>query len=326
MKTHRLGGLFACIAAVCLALAAPAHAQPRYPDRPIKVVLAVSAGASSDIAMRLIATAMGNDLQQPLVIENRPGAGGVLAAVAVAKAPADGYTLGLVTNSHVINPAVIRNIPYDTLGDFTPITLMAQGGMVLLAHPSLGVQSFKTLTALAKAQPGKLSYGSSGNGSLLHLYTAQIERDAGIELNHIPYKGLTAMVQDLVGGQIQIGMAALPATASFIQSGQLKPLAVTSKARMPGLPNVPTLAESGLPGYDNNGWLVLVGPKGLPPAIVARLHAAVQAALADPRVREGLAKASMDPTGASPEETARVLQADLERHMATAARIGLKPD
>jgi tripartite-type tricarboxylate transporter receptor subunit TctC len=301
-------------------------AEAAYPDRPVKVILAVGAGASADIAMRVIAAAMSAQLRQPLVIENRPGAGGVLAASAISRAPADGYTIGLVTNSHVINPAVVKNLPYDTLRDFTPISLLAEGGLVLLATSSLRVQSFRDLVALAAKRPGALTYGSSGSGGLLHLYTAQIEHDAGIQLRHIPYKGLPPMVQDLVAGRVDIGMAALPATAAFIQSGQLNPLAVTSGSRMTSLPNVPTLAESGLPGYDNNGWMILLGPKGLPPGVVARLHAAVKVALADPKVLEALSRASMDPAGTTPEETARVLRADMDRHMATAARIGLKPE
>lgn len=309
-----------------LLAASAASAQSKYPDRPIKVVMAVSAGASADLTMRVIAEAMGRQLQQPLVLDNRAGAGGVIAAVAVGKAPADGYTIGLITNSHVINPAVVKNLPFDSLRDFTPITLLAQGGMVLLANSSLQVQSFPELVALAKSKPDELTYGSSGSGGLLHLYTAQIEHDAGIRLRHIPYKGLTPMVQDLVGGQVNIGMAALPATMGFIENGKLKPLAVTSRARMAGLPNVPTLAEAGLPGYENNGWMILVGPKGLPDDVIASLHAAAKAALADPKVVETLAKASMDPVGSSPDQTARVLRTDLERHMSTAKRVGLKPE
>lgn len=325
---HRRRGAWALglVALLVLPLAGSAHAQAKYPERPVKVVMAASAGSSSDLAMRVIAEAMSRQLRQPLVIENRPGAGGVLAASAVSQSPADGYTLGLITNSHVINPAVIKNLPFDTLRDFTPITLLNQGGMVLLANAALPVHNFADLVALARKRPGFVTYGSSGSGGLLHLYTAQLEHDAGIELRHIPYKGLTPMVQDLVAGQIDIGMAALPATATFIASGRLKPLAVTSKARLPALPNVPTLAEAGVPGYDNNGWMVLVGPKGLAGTTVATLYAAAKAALADPKVAETLTKASMDPVGSTPEETARLLQSDLERHLATARRVGVKPE
>lgn len=316
-----LGGIVAALLSSTVALA-----QSKYPDRPIKVILAVGAGASSDIAMRIIAESMSKNLNQPLVMDNRPGAGGVLAASAISKSPADGYTIGLITNSHVINPAVIKNLPYDSLRDFTPITLLAQGGMVLLANASVQVQTLPELVARAKKAPGKLTYGSSGSGGLLHLYTAQMESDAGIQLHHIPYKGLPQMIQDLVAGQVDIGMAALPASVGFIESGKLKPLAVTSKARMTGLPNVPTMAEAGVPGYENNGWMVLVGPKGLPGDVVARLHGAAKAALADPKVVEALSRSAMDPVASSPEETARTLQSDLERHLATAKRIGLQPE
>jgi tripartite-type tricarboxylate transporter receptor subunit TctC len=301
-------------------------AQTRYPAQPIKVIMAVAPGASSDLAMRVIGEAMSRQLGQALVLDNRPGAGGVLAAAALSKAPADGYTIGLITNSHLINPAVIKNLPFDTLQDFAPITLLTQGGMVLLANPSLRVETFPELVALAKKRPNQITYGSSGVGSLLHLYTAQIEHDAGIELRHIPYKGLTPMVQDLVGGLVEVGMAALPATTAFIESGKLKPLAVTSKTRMPSLPNVPTLAEAGLAGYDNNGWMILVGPKALPREVAVRLRTAAKAALAEPKVMEALAKSSMNPVGATPEETARVLQTDMQKYMSTARRIGLKPE
>lgn len=311
-----------------LALSALAHAQEpvtAWPSRPVKVLLTVSAGSSSDIAMRMIGQAMSSRLGQPLVMENRPGAGGVLGATAVARSAPDGYTLGLITTSHVINPAVVKDIPYDSLKDFTPISLLASGGMVLLANAATPYRSVQDLVAAAKSHPKQIAYGSSGNGGLLHLYTAQIEHQAGIELLHVPYKGLTPMVQDLVGGQVQVGIAALPAAQAFLGSGQLRALAVTSKTRMSALPNVPSLAEIGFPGYDSTGWMVLVAPAGLPTAMQSRLHAAVKGALADPKVAEALAQASMDAVGASPADTVKFLRAESDKHLSTAAKIGLKP-
>jgi tripartite-type tricarboxylate transporter receptor subunit TctC len=316
--------------AMALALAAvvplASHAQqPAWPNRPIKMIAPVSAGSSIDIVMRSVVQAMSVHLGQPIVIENRTGASGVIGTTVIARAPADGYTLGVVSINHVINPAAMKDIPYDTLKDFTPISTVASGGMVLLAHPSLNVRTWQEFLEAAKKAPGQITYGSSGNGGLLHLFTAQVEHQAGIDLRHIPFNGLAPMMQNLTGGHVQVGMAALPAAQPFIASGQLRVLAVTSRSRMSAVPQIPSLSELGLSGYDSTGWMALVGPAGLPAAIQNRVHDALKLAMADPKVAETVAAAGMEAIASTPEQAARFMRTESEKHLASALRVGLKP-
>jgi len=286
-----------------------AHAQD-YPSRPVRIVVPFAPGGPNDIIVRVVAQKLTEAWGQPVVVENRPGAGGNIGTDFVAKAAPDGYTLLSVgPGSLIINP-LFGKVPYDTARDFAPVTLMARAPNALVAHPSLPARSVKELIALARSQPGRINYGSGGNGSTPHLAGALFAAMAGIALTHVPYKGTAPATADLIGGQVQIAFLGIPTVLPHVKSGKLRILAVTGKHRSPELPGVSTVDEGGVPGYELSPWYGLLAPAGAPREIVARLAAEVTKIVRAAEIRDKLAVQGAEVAGGSPEEFAAVIQAD----------------
>ena len=290
-------------------IACAALAQP-YPSRPVRVVVPFAPGGPNDIIVRLLTPKLGETLGQAFVVENRAGAGGNIGTDYVAKSVADGYTLLSVgPGSLIINP-LIGKVGYDTERDFAPITLMARAPNALVAHPSLPARSVAELIALARSKPGAINYASGGNGSTPHLAAALFASMAGVELTHVPYKGTAPATADLVGGQVQIAFLGIPAVLPYAKSGRLRVLAVTGRRRSPELPDVPTVDESGVPGYEVSPWYGLLAPAATPGAIVERLALEATRIVRAPETREKLALAGAEAAGSTPAEFAAVIRAD----------------
>jgi tripartite-type tricarboxylate transporter receptor subunit TctC len=287
----------------------PAFAQD-YPSRPVRLVVPFAAGGPNDIIARLVGGRLSDALGQPIVVENRPGAGGNIGTDFVAKAPPDGYTLlSAGPGSLIINP-LLGSVPYDTARDFAPVSLMASAPNVLVVHPSLPARSVKELIELARARPRQLNYASGGPGSTPHLSGALFAVMAGIDIVHIPYKGTGPASADLLGGQVQMAFFGIPPLLPHIKSGKLRALAVTGKRRSPELPEVPTVDEAGLGGYEVSPWYGLLAPAGTPRAIVARLNAEVTRIVRGAEMREKLASQGAEPAGGTPEDYAAAIRAD----------------
>jgi len=300
------------------------QAQP-YPARPVRIIVPFPPGGTTVIVARLVAERLGATLGQPAVIENRAGAGGAIGAAEIARAAPDGYTLGLATvSTHGVNPAINPKLPYDALRDFTPISNLASVPNVVSAHPSMGITDLKGLIEKAKASPGKITYASAGNGSLSHMLGELFKSSTGIDLLHVPYKGVGPALNDTLGGQVNILFDNLPSSLPHIQSGKLRALAVASASRLEALPDVPTFAEAGVPQLNDPSWFGLVGPAKLPEPVLARVHDAVVKALAAPEVSERMRQAGAVPVGNTPAEFAAQIRAELERHRRVAAERGIR--
>ena len=298
---------------VLLLVAATVGAQT-YPNRPIRMIVPYAAGGASDVTGRIVAHRLGERLKQQLVVENRTGDGGGIGADVAAKAVPDGYTLLLASSSEIaMLPAVSRKLPYDPVRDLAPIALIGDVPLLLVAHPSLGVQNVNELIALAKAKPGTINYGSAGIGAISHLAMVFFNAVTGTKMVHVPYKGSVPATADLVAGHLQVGTPTLSAALPFERSGQLKVLAVTSARRWPSLPNVPTLAESGLPEYEVVLWTGMMAPAGTPPDIVALLYREIAQVLTLPDIKEALAKQGAEINSAGPDQFAAIIRADLAK-------------
>jgi tripartite-type tricarboxylate transporter receptor subunit TctC len=313
------------LGASALALtAAPALAQGS--EKAVRIILPISAGSGVDVIARAASPALGKAFAQPVVIENLPGAGGITGAAAVAKAAPDGTTLGLFSNNHVINPAVYKKLPFDAVNDFTPISVIGATPLVLVANKSLPARNVKELVALLKAKPDDYNMASSGNGTIIHLAGVLFLDQAGVQARHIPYKGTGPMVTDLVGGQVQFGVVALPAIQQHIRSGAVTAIGLCSATRSPAAPDIPTIAEQGLPDYDVEGWFAVVGPAKLPPAEVKRTHDAFARAFASPEVMEAMSKQGNVIKPSSPEEAARFFKSEAARYAALAKKSNVSLD
>jgi tripartite-type tricarboxylate transporter receptor subunit TctC len=298
--------------AALIAAAGPAFAQG-YPTRPITLIVPYAAGGGNDVMARIVADKMGAALGQPIVVENRGGAGGSIATRAVAHAAADGYTLGLGgTGTLAIDPSLYPNVGYDPRKDFAPIGLIATSALVVLVHPSVPAKTIPELIALAKKEPGKLAFASAGVGSGIHLGAELFASMAGIKLTHIPYKGSAPALTDLLGGHVQIYFSSLPPAIGLVQDGKVRALAVTGPERSKIFPGLPTVAETGLPGYAAVLHYGIVAPAGTPKPVVARLAAALRAAIASPDVATKIATDGAEIMGMTPEEYA----ADIDREEA----------
>ena len=284
-----------------------------YPARPIKIIVPFAPGGFTDVVARILQQQLSQSVGQPVVVENRPGAGSTIGADAVAKAKPDGYTLAMVSTTHVISPHLYKTLPYDPIRDFTPVMKLAEGPYVLVAHPSFAAKSVRELIALARAQPGKIDYASSGNGSAQHLVGALFSMMSGAKLNHVPYKGSNQAMQDVLGGQVPLSFVGMPNALPGLASGKLRALAVTTRKRSDDLPDVPTLDEAGVPGYDATVWLGLLAPPGTPRDVVLKLHAEIAKILSTAEARSLMRSAGVEVAVSSPEEFNALMQAELER-------------
>ena len=305
----------AVIAAVALAATA-AQAADNYPSRSVQMIIPFAAGGPTDIVGRIMSAKMGEILGQTFIVENKSGAGGNIGAEAVAKASPDGYTLLFATvSTNAINPGLYKHMPYDAVKDFTPVARVGVTPTLLLAHPSLPATDVKSLIALLKANPGKYNYGSSGLGSILHLCGEEFKAMAGgLDITHVPYKGSAPMDTDLMGGQIVMAFDATPTAMPLAQSGKLHAVGAGMLKRLAAMPDLPTLEEQGLKGFECYTWNSILAPAGTPKPIVDKLNAAANKALADPAVIDALTKTGVDPTpGSTPETTADFVKTELAK-------------
>ncbi|TPG21319.1 tripartite tricarboxylate transporter substrate binding protein [Variovorax guangxiensis] len=288
-----------------------AHAQAAYPSKPITIIVPFSAGGTTDILARVVGLYMGTDLGQPVVVDNRAGAGGNIGGQAAARATADGYTLFMGTvGTHAINQSLYKKMPFDPIKDFAPLSRVAMVPNLLVANPSQPYKNVKEMIAYAKAHPNKINFGSSGNGSSIHLSGELFKQMAGVDMQHVPYRGSAPAVSDLLGGQISVMFDNMPSAIPHVKGGKLRALAVTTAKRSPALPDVPTIAEAGVPGYEATSWFGLLAPAGTPAPIVAKLNASILKALADPEVKKKLAEQGAEPFGEKPEQFAAFIQAE----------------
>ena len=307
-EKHRL----AILASAVLLGTSSAGAQT-YPAKTVRMVVPFAAGGGVDVVGRLLAPKLTDAWKQQIVVENRAGGGSVIGTEVVARSAPDGYTLLLTAPPFTTNAALHPKLPYDSLQDFAPVTLVAVAPLIVVLHPSLPVRSIKDLVAVAKARPGQLSYGSSGNGGPQHLAGELFKSMAGVDLVHIPYKGAAPATVDLVGGQVQIGFSNMLTVLTFVKSGRLRPIAVTSAQRTAVIPELPTIAESGFPGYETTSWYGILVRAGTPPAVIATLNADMARALKLPEIRDRLATEGATVVASSPTAFAAFLQAEIER-------------
>jgi tripartite-type tricarboxylate transporter receptor subunit TctC len=307
-----------------LATAAPAGAQ--YPDKPIRLLLPFPAGGAVDLVARLVTAQMAEDLGRPFVIENRAGAGGVIATDATAKAAPDGYTLMLTTPNHTISAALNPKLPYDTERDLAPISIIAEIPELLVSHPSAPFDSLAGFVDYARRNPGKLNYASAGNGTLPHLTMELLLRRVGIEVAHIPYRGAAPAMTDLLAGQVQLKMDTYATARQLVAEGKLRALAFASRERSPLMPDVPTVAEMGLSGYEGILWMGMVAPAATPQAIIDKLAAAAQRAVRAPALAARLKRDGVEPVGGTPQAFAGQITKEIMewRSLAQAARISLE--
>lgn len=296
---------------VLLLGAAPVDAQ-QYPDKPVRIIVPTAPGGGSDLIGRVLAQKLTETLGQQFIVDNRGGAGTTIGSALVAKSPPDGYTLLLNHVSFAFNASYYRRLPYDTLKDFAPISLVATQPFLLVVHPSLPIKSVKELVVLAKRQPGRITYGSGGAGSGPHMAVELLKHAAAIDLLHVPYKGAGPAFADLMGGQIQMMIATMSLALPHASSGKVRPLAITSAQRHPAAPGLPTVAESGVPNYQFDVWYGLFAPAGTPPPIVQRLNETAAKILQSAEMREKLAGQGLRTTSNSPHEFATHLRREVE--------------
>jgi tripartite-type tricarboxylate transporter receptor subunit TctC len=303
------------IAAALVAASLPvlAAAQGTYPNKPVTLIVPFAPGGGSDVVARTIQPKLAEKLGQPVLVENKPGAAGIIATNHVAKAAPDGYTLFLSWDSHAINPVVTKDLPYDTFKDFAPVTLLVKLPLVLGAWGGLPANSVAEFVALAKQNPGKYNYASVGSGSSNRLHSENFHRLAGINVVHVPYKGGGPSVTAMLTGEVAYSFLSLPSFKSQFDAGRLKPLAVTSTKRMPDLPNVPTMIESGFPGFEAYAWIGIFAPAGTPEAVIQRLHRDFTATLADPETAKRLAAVGVEIVGSTPQELDRFARSEYDK-------------
>ncbi|MBP5991869.1 MAG: tripartite tricarboxylate transporter substrate binding protein [Piscinibacter sp.] len=303
----------ALVISLALAAASATGFAQTYPERPVKLVVPYAPGGSADIVARLIADEWGKALGKSVFIENKAGAGGNLGVDAVAKSPADGYTVGLQTVSLAINPSLTAKMPYDTLKDLAPIGMVAASQHVLVVNNNLPAKDLKELLALAKSKPGKLTYGSAGGGSTFHMSAELFKAMAGLAIVHIPYRGGGPALTDTIAGQVDMSFPVLSAAQGHVQAGKLRALGVTGSKRSPLMPNVPTIAEAGVPGYAFETWFMVFAPAGTPKPVIDKLNASLTSVLQAATVKERMAKEGFEPTPSTPAAAATRLQAEMPK-------------
>ena len=313
---------------VAAGIASPAFAQSDYPSRPIKLIIGFAPGGSTDIVGRIVAQRLGQRLGQTVVVENRAGAGGTIGADATAKSPGDGYTLTLgTTSTHAIAAGAYSKLPYNPVSDFTPISLVAITPYLLVVNPQVPARNLKEFIELAKSQPGKLNYASAGNGTATHLAMEMLKDAAKVDVVHIPYKGNAPADLAIVSGEVQAVFGSMPALLQNAKANKVRPLAVGTPTRSPALPDVPTVAEQGYPGFDAALWLGIMGPANMPKPIVDRLHKEIVAIVATPEFKEQMDANGAEPISSkSPDEFRDMLRGQVDKYTKITKAVGIKLD
>jgi tripartite-type tricarboxylate transporter receptor subunit TctC len=315
----------ACLSGVLMITAV--SAQSAFAQQKVtKLILPVGAGSGVDVIVRSASKALETSLGMPVVVENQPGAGGIVGTQAISKAAPDGLTLGVVSNNHVINPSVYKSLPFDPIKDITPIAVIGQSSMILVVNPKLGVNDAKSLATALKAKPDAYNFASSGNGTILHLAAEMFLSEANVRAKHVPYKGVGPMVTDLLGGQVEFGVLALQAAQPHLKSGALKAIGVASKDRNPAAPDIPTFAEQGFSNYIADGWFAVIGPKGMAAADAKRIQLAFTSAFNSPDVKEAMAKQGNTINVQTPEVTAPFFASEMEKYAKLVKQAGVKLD
>lgn len=317
-------GLTGISFAMLLLAGGDAVAAESYPDKPVLMVVAFTPGGALDSIARLVAQKLSDSVRQPVIVENRPGAGGLTGTATVAKAPADGYTLLMASGSNAVNVALYPNAAHHFGRDFYPVSQVVSNAYLMVANPSLPVSTVKGVISLARARPGELNFVSSGNGSLPHMAGELFKSMTGVNMLHIPYRGAVAAVVDLIAGRVELMFNGVPILLPHVKSGKLKALAVTTLQRASVLPDIPTVNESGVTNYDVNGWYGVVAPARTPAAVVGRLNQEIVRILSAPDVRETLKGGGADPVGNSPEQFAAVIRADIDKWVTLARSANIK--
>lgn len=313
----------AAVALMVMGMAGPSVAQD-YPSKPIRLVLPYPPGGGTDIVARLLASKIQQQLGQPVMVENKPGASTVIGTDAVAKAPADGYTIGLVTDSHVLNPLFMAKLPYDAFKDFQPVSQLTFVPLMLVANPKLNVKSVSDFVTLARSRPGKLSYASIGEGTPHHIAMEWLKLMAKIDPLHVPYKGVGPALNDVVGGQVDVMFTGTSTAKPFIDTGRLVPLAISSAKRQPSFPDIPAVSEAGVSGYEFVTWYGIVAPAGTPAQITTRLSEEISTAMAQPDVRDRLVSLGVVPATSTPVEFGDFLRREKEKFERIIKTTGIK--
>lgn len=293
-------------------------------DRPVKFILPNASASGVDTITRSAQAALAKALGHPVIVDNQPGAGGVVGVSALVRSPPDGYTLSVVSNNVVIYPSLIKQLPFDPIADVTPIAIVGATPIIVIVNPKVAANNARELVALLRASHGQMNYGSSGNGTILHLAAEMFVDEAGASARHIPYKGVGPMLTDLIGGQIDMATAALPSVLGHLKSGALRAIGVGAAQRVAAAPEIPTLVEQGMPGYLVEGWFAVIGPKGMAAADVKRIHEAVSTAFANPEVKEAMARQGNTIAISSPEVAAKFFRSETDKYAKLVKKAGLE--
>ena len=315
-----------CIALGTLLAAQLDAAEQAYPVKPIRLIVATAPGGGVDGTARVLAKTMAGIIGQQIVVENRAGSGGVPGTEILAKSAPDGYTLQLASSSHVVNPSLYRKLPYDSVADFTAVCLVSRSPNVLVVHPSVPAKTIKELIALAKAHPGKLNFSSAGAGQASHLGGERFKVMTGVNIVHVPYKGTGPGVIGLLGGEVEMQFATLPSVLTYIKAGRLRPLGIATLKRSAVLPEVPTISEAGVPGFEAGAWYGVVAPAGLSKDIVAQLNRAIVRSLETAEMRDTLLRDGSDPVGSRPEEFAAFIASEIQKWSVVVKAAGIKAE
>lgn len=319
--------LFTALSAATLIAATllPTASRAEYPDKPIRLVVTFVPGGAADLLGRYLAKELSAEFGQPVVVENRSGAGGLIGIEAGRAAAPDGYTLTLISSSYTVNPALYK-LRFDPVNDITPIVQISRGPMLIVVNPAVPVASISELVGYARANPGKVNFASSGQGSVIHLANELFNKRFGIQMTHVPYKGGGNAQTDLMAGQVDIYFASTASAIPNVRAGKMRAIGVTTASRIAALPDVPTVAESGLPGYEATMWYGIIGPKDLPPPIVARVNAAVNKAISPREAREKLEADGAEPAGGSPESFRKTIASEIAQWGEVVRDLGIRPE
>jgi tripartite-type tricarboxylate transporter receptor subunit TctC len=317
----------AVIGASVLSFAIPANTVAQaYPTKPVRIMVGFAAGGGTDTAARMVAQKLTESLGQPVVVENRAGSGGVIATEAVAKSSPDGYTLLMMAAADSIQPAMRRKLPYELPKDFSPISLVVTGAFVLVIHPSVPARNVKDLIAIARSRPGQLNYATSGIGSSAHLAAELLNSLARVKTVHVPYKGVSQGVVGVASGEADMIFASVTAAQALIDAGRLRPIAMSTAKRSALMPNMPTLHESGVPGYDRTGWYGMMGPAGLPRDILSKLNASIVKAVNTPEMKAAFFRQGLEVETNTPEQFTEMIRREVEQNIELARAAGIKPE